>query len=59
MQPFKKIRKRIADENGIHLYQGKCTHKGECRGTCPRCEAELRYLEHEIIKRKLDGQIKP
>ena len=56
---LKKIRKRIAEENGIILDQEKCTHKGDCMGTCPRCEAELQYIEHEIKKRKQDGQIKP
>ena len=27
-------------------------HKGECRGTCPRCESEVRYLERELEKRR-------
>ena len=39
---LKKIRKRIAEENGIFLDQEKCTHKGDCMGTCPRCDAIYR-----------------
>ena len=41
---LKAVRQRIADENGIPLSVEECTHKGDCRGTCPRCEAEVRYL---------------
>lgn len=49
---LKGIRREIAEENGIPLEQKECTYEGECRATCPRCEAELRYLEQEILKRK-------
>ncbi len=48
---LKAVRRRIADENGIPLEIKECTFKGECRGTCPRCEAEVQYLESELEKR--------
>lgn len=46
----------IADENGIQLEIKECTFKGECRGTCPRCEAEVKYLEHELHRRMTFGK---
>ena len=49
---LKAIRKQIADANEIEYESQECTHKGECAGTCPACEAEVRYLESELIKRK-------
>lgn len=27
-----------------------------CKGTCPKCEEELRYLEKELEKRKVIGR---
>ena len=48
---LKAVRQRIADENGIPFSVKECTHKGDCRGTCPRCEAEVRYLEQALTQR--------
>jgi hypothetical protein len=53
---LKEIRQRIADDNDIAYVTEECTHKGECLGTCPRCESELRYLERELEKRKRLGK---
>ena len=53
---LKEIRQRIADENDIPYVTRECTYQGECRGTCPRCEAELRYLEQELEKRRRLGK---
>lgn len=53
---LKEIRKRIATENGIPLEPRECTFEGECSGTCPFCEAELRYLEKELRKRRTLGK---
>ena len=49
---LKEIRRQIAQDNDIDLVIAECTHKGECRGTCPRCEAEVAYLERELDKRR-------
>ena len=48
---LKEIRQRIADENDIPYVTRECTYQGECLGTCPRCESELRYLERELVLR--------
>jgi len=52
---LKDIRRRIAEENDIEYIVSECKHKGDCRGTCPKCEAELRYLERELEKRRKKG----
>ena len=54
---LKEVRKRIAEENDIPLEIEECTYKGECRGTCPRCEAEVRYLENAIADRLRLGKV--
>ena len=54
---LKEVRKRIAEENDIPLEIEECTYKGECRGTCPRCEAEVRYLENALAERLRIGKV--
>jgi len=53
---LKEIRRRLAEENNIEYIVSECTYQGECRGTCPKCEEELRYLEKELEKRKKIGK---
>ena len=53
---LKSIRRHIAKENGIRLEIPKCKFKGECDGTCPRCDAELQYLEQELSRRSFMGK---
>ena len=51
---LKTIRKQIAEANEIKYEPRECHHKGECRGTCPACEAEVRYIEQQLdIRRQL------
>ena len=52
---LKGIRQKIADANGISYQPKECQHKGDCLGTCPACEAEIRYLEQELKARKGNG----
>ena len=52
---LKSIRQQIADANGISYQPKECHHKGDCTGTCPACEAEIRYLERELKARKGNG----
>ena len=53
---LKEIRKQIAAENDIELVISECTYQGDCLGTCPKCEAEVRYLERELEKRQRMGK---
>ena len=52
---LKSIRQQIADANGISYRPKECHHKGDCMGTCPACEEEIRYLERELKARKGNG----
>ena len=52
---LKSIRQQIADANGISYRPIECQHKGDCAGTCPACEEEIRYLERELKARKGNG----
>ena len=45
---LKQVRKRVADTNGIVYAPKECHFEGDCNGTCPACEAEVRYLEHQL-----------
>ena len=53
---LKEIRRKIALENGIPYQTRDCTHTGECSGTCPFCESEVRYLESELKKKASLGE---
>lgn len=53
---LKAIRKSIADANGIEYTPNECNHKGECAGTCPACEAEVRYLEKQLSMKAMLGK---
>ena len=53
---LKDVRRKIARENDIPLVERECTHEGDCRGTCPYCESEVRYLERELSKRRALGK---
>lgn len=52
---LKEIRRDIAKSNNIPLEIPECTHKGDCKGTCPRCEAEVKYLERKLDERRRRG----
>ena len=54
---LKAVRRKIAAENDIPLDIPECPHKGPCPGTCPRCEAEVRYLENALASRISMGKV--
>ena len=53
---LKAIRRQIAEANGIKYEPRECHHEGDCAGTCPACEAEVRYLEGELRRRSSMGK---
>ena len=53
---LKEIRRQIAEANGIEFATSECRYKGDCLGTCPKCEAEVRYLEQQLRDRSLAGK---
>lgn len=48
---LKAIRKWIAEQYGLEYAPTECTHKDECTGTCPKCDAELRDLQKQLDKK--------
>ena len=53
---LKEIRRQIAEANDIDFVTSECRYKGDCLGTCPKCEAEVRYLEQQLRARSLAGK---
>ena len=53
---LKEVRREIAKANDIPLIQEECKHEGDCMGTCPKCEQEVRYLERELDTRSKLGK---
>ncbi len=53
---LKEIRKQIADANDIEFVTSECRYKGDCLGSCPKCEAEVQYLEQQLRSRQLMGK---
>lgn len=54
---LKEIRRQIAEANDISYVVSECKFKGECSGSCPKCEAEIEYLEQQLNERRLSGKI--
>jgi len=54
---LKEIRQEIANQNNIEYETSECHFTGECQGTCPKCDAELQYIENEINKRNHMGKV--
>lgn len=52
---LKQVRSDIARANSIKYEVTECTHKGDCLGTCPKCEAEVKYLEKQLELRRRKG----
>ena len=53
---LREVRRMIAQANDIPFASPECAHEGPCFGTCPQCEAELRYLERQLRDRQAAGQ---
>jgi TonB family protein len=53
---LKTIRKQVADANDIKYEPRECDYEGECRGTCPACEAEVRYITQQLDLRRQWGK---
>ncbi len=50
---LKEIRRQIAEANDIEFITSECQYQGDCLGTCPKCEAEVRYLEQQLERKRL------
>ncbi len=54
---LKEIRLSIAQSNDIDYTPAECGHKGDCSGTCPQCEKEVRYIERQLLRRQAIGKV--
>lgn len=52
---LKEVRKRITDALGIPYEMDECHHKGECMGTCPKCDEETKYIQEQLDEREKCG----
>lgn len=55
-ETLKDIRRKVAAANEIDYEPRVCHHEGDCSGTCPACEAEVRYIESELNRRRRLGK---
>lgn len=53
---LRQIRAEIAKQNDIEWVVEECPHQGDCPGTCPKCENEVRQLEEALQKRAAEGK---
>ena len=53
---LKEIRKQIAEANDIEYITSECQYRGECSGTCSKCEAEVLYLCEQLDARRQMGK---
>jgi hypothetical protein len=55
---LKDIRKEVGDTtDGLNLQQSECTFKGECSGTCPKCESELQEINNKLSHKDLVDKV--
>ncbi len=54
---LKDIRRQIAEANDIEFITSECQYQGDCLGTCPKCEAEVRYLEQQTISDSTNASV--
>ena len=45
---LKKLRKEIANSNGLVISSEDCNYQGPCLGTCPRCDSELATISQYL-----------
>ncbi|MBQ2183295.1 MAG: hypothetical protein II399_01555 [Lachnospiraceae bacterium] len=53
---LKQIRAEIAKNNDIEYVIEECPYQGNCKGTCPKCEQEVKELEAKLEARKKAGK---
>ena len=55
-ETLRGIRSEIARANEIEYTPRECHHEGDCAGTCPACESEMRWLEGQLSLRQSLGK---
>ena len=53
---LKEVRMQVAKANDIKYAPTECHYEGDCAGTCPKCEGEVRWLEQQLQLRRQLGK---
>ena len=53
---LKDVRLQVARANDIPYEPAVCHHEGDCLGTCPKCDEELRYITEQLRWRSAMGK---
>ena len=56
---LKKMRKQLIEANGLDVEVEDCDYQGECSGTCPKCELEVRQVEKQMAEIPEENRIYP
>lgn len=56
---LRSVRMELASANGIELEMKECDYKGPCAGTCPTCDAEIRFLNDKLSEIKEEERVYP
>ena len=55
-ETLRTIRRKIAGANDIPFETEDCTYGGPCRGTCPKCDEEIRFLDRALKEKQVRGE---
>ena len=55
-ETLRTIRRKIAGANDIPFETEDCTYGGPCRGTCPKCDEEIRFLDRALKEKQARGE---
>lgn len=48
---LRRIRQDVAEKYGLNYSPTECNRQGDCSGTCPKCDAELKDLQRQLALR--------
>lgn len=51
---LKDIRQKVAEKYGLRYEPAECHHTGDCMGSCPRCDEELRDLQRQLDEKGIN-----
>lgn len=51
---LKSIRMQIAKQYGLEYSPSECHNPGNCSGTCPKCDAEIRDLQMQLDNKGIE-----
>jgi hypothetical protein len=52
---LRNIRRQVAAQYGLRYEPRECHREGDCHGTCPVCDAELRDLQRQLTERGIEN----